>query len=355
MRNVPKLLYIVEAMGGGIFTYIVTLANGLCDKYDITVAYGIRSETPENIEDYFDDRVNLVKVKNFQRAVRFGKDRAATKELKELVKELKPDIVHLHSSKAGAIGRLFLKSSKYKMFYTPHGYSFLMEDIRPIRKRVYYAIEKFCAKDHCITVACGKGEWESSLSLDENAVYISNGVDTKLIDKSTYKSVPKENHQFTVFTVGRMDFQKNPRMFNNIAELLPDVKFVWIGEGELRRQITSKNIETTGWLPRAKALEIAANQDVFVLPSRWEGLPLSLLEAMYMKKPCIVSDVIGNRDIVHDGVTGYICNTPEEFAEKIEEIRNKDNSEIIENAYEEIINHYNDEWLTHRYAELYSE
>ena len=54
-------------------------------------------------------------------------------------------------------------------------------------------------------------------------------------------------HPFTVYTLGRICYQKNPTLFNEIAEALPDVKFIWIGDGELREQLTSKNIEITGW------------------------------------------------------------------------------------------------------------
>ena len=76
------------------------------------------------------------------------------------------------------------------------------------------------------------------------------------------------------------------------------VKFVWIGDGELRDQLTSENIEITGWADRSTAIRYAVNADVFLLPSRWEGLPISLLESMYMKKACVVSNVIGNRDVI---------------------------------------------------------
>lgn len=100
---------------------------------------------------------------------------------------------------------------------------------------------------------------------------------------------------------------------------------------------------------------MAKNNDVFILPSRWEGLPISLLEAMYMKKPCIVSNVVGNRDIVQNGVTGYICNTAEEFADAIRRIKDNPDSHIFENAYTEIIEHYNSNWLCDRYRELYNE
>ena len=355
MSQKKKILYIVEAMGGGIFTYLVALANGLCDEFDFTIAYGIRQQTPKNFADYFDDRVKLVEVENFTRQVRPHKDFKAYKELKNIIKEEQPDIVHLHSSKAGAIGRLMLSKGDYKMLYTPHGYSFLMQNTGAIRTKVYRLVEKICGRKDCMTVACGRGEWQESIPVSKSSTFISNGVDTQLIDEVLSDYHNKEDNEFTVYTVGRIGFQKNPTLFNEIAELLPNVKFLWIGQGELDKKLISPNITVTGWTTREKVFETASDCDVFILPSRWEGLPLALLEAMYMKKPCIVSNVVGNRDIIQNDVTGYICDTAEEFAEIIKSIQEDEKEEIIENAYNSIIEHYNKDWVCERYRDLYLE
>lgn len=83
--------------------------------------------------------------------------------------------------------------------------------------------------------------------------------------------------------------------------MLPEINFIWIGEGELKTELTSPNITITGWIKREEALRIIRNVDFFILPSLWEGLPISLLEAMYLRKICLVSDVIGNRDVIKMG------------------------------------------------------
>lgn len=97
MKEKRKILHVVEAMGGGVFTYLVELANGMCEDFDVTIALGIRSETPENYESYFDERVSLVQVENFTRGLNPVKDLRACIELKKIVKDVKPDIIHLHS------------------------------------------------------------------------------------------------------------------------------------------------------------------------------------------------------------------------------------------------------------------
>ncbi len=349
-----KILYLVEAMGGGVVTYIETLANGLSDDFEFTIAYGKRNQTPEDLESHFDERVNLVEIQHFTRPVHPIKDFLSYKELKKVIKEVEPDIVHLHSSKAGALGRLFLKSKKYKMIYTPHGYSFLMQDAKFFMRKAYHLVEKICGRKKCLTVACGKGEWEESLKVCKESTFISNGVDTKQIDE-ILKNEEKKDDKFRVYTVGRVEFQKNPELFNEIAELLPSIEFVWIGQGELEKKLTSPNITVTGWMSREEVFKSANQCDVFILPSRWEGLPLALLEAMYMKKCCIVSDVVGNRDIVNNGVNGYICETAVEFAEVIKHLEIIIDNKIVNNAYDLIVEHYNDGWLCDRYRDLYLE
>lgn len=77
-----KILFIVEAMGGGVFTYIVDLANELVKTYDMYVAYAVRRQTPDNYRDYFDKRISLIEVKNFGRSISPTKDIKAFLRLK---------------------------------------------------------------------------------------------------------------------------------------------------------------------------------------------------------------------------------------------------------------------------------
>lgn len=67
MKEKKKVLHIAEAMGGGVFTYLVELANGMCEDCEVTIAFGMRSETPKNYEEYFDKKVSLIKVNHFTR------------------------------------------------------------------------------------------------------------------------------------------------------------------------------------------------------------------------------------------------------------------------------------------------
>ena len=93
--------------------------------------------------------------------------------------------------------------------------------------------------------------------------------------------------------------------------------------------------------------------DAFLLTSLWEGLPISLLEAMYMKKICIVSNVIGNRDVIHSNKNGYVCNVIDEYVQAIREIKDEDVTVLVENAYQEILNSYNTKIMAEHYKKIY--
>lgn len=351
MGEKKKILYIVEAMGGGIFSYIVDLSNELINYYDIHIAYAVRKQTPQNYMDYFDKRINLIKVENFCRSINPIKDIKAMLELKQIEKKIKPDIIHLHSSKAGAIGRIAF-NGKIPMFYTPHGYSFLMENCNAIKRILFKSIEYICAKRKCVTISCSAGEHLETLKLTKKAVYVNNGININELQKNIDKT-EKINHPFTVFTLGRICYQKDPTLFNEIAKQLSDIRFIWIGDGELRNELNSSNIEVTGWVDRMKAIKYAVNADVFILPSRWEGLPISLLEAMYMKKICIVSNVIGNRDVIINNYNGFICLNADDFIKKIKTVRINDFDSVVENAHNEILKKYNTQIMASEYKDIY--
>ena len=82
-----KILYIVEAMGGGVFTYIVDLANELVNEYDIFIAYATRSQIPPDYKSYFDIRIHLIEVKSFGREINLIKEIKALKEIKKKLKK----------------------------------------------------------------------------------------------------------------------------------------------------------------------------------------------------------------------------------------------------------------------------
>ncbi|WP_125605038.1 glycosyltransferase [Lapidilactobacillus bayanensis] len=353
-----KIMFVVEAFGGGIFTYIQELSNSLIDEFDITIVYSIRRQTPTNFKNLFDNRVKFIYLKEFTRTISPINDIRAFFRLRRINGLERPDIIHLHSSKAGVIGRWAFDDKEQTLFYTPHGYSFLMSNQSKFKRLLFKYIEIISAKRKCVTIACSLGEYKESRAINKQSVYINNGVDTEQIDgdilhlKATNKHVDRR----TIFTIGRISYQKNPDLFNKIALCLPQYKFIWIGDGELRSSLTADNIEVTGWQSRHQVLEIANQSNIFILTSRWEGLPMSLLEAMYLRKVCIVSDVIGNHDVIISGQNGFVCKSSDEFVNDIlQQIGVNNSNAITETAHEDVVKSYSLDVMSNKYRELYSD
>lgn len=303
-----KILHVVESFGSGVFSFLVDLVNNTDEEFDITIAYGKRAETLENFKEYFSDRVSFIEVKNFTRSIDFIKDIKAFFEVKRIIKEKNPDVIHLHSSKAGFIGRFAGNGKKVKMLYNPHGFSFLMKDSSKLKRLFYWLLEKIGGLRRCIVVGCSQGEYEEALKLTKNVICINNGINIEKLNEITKRFIKKEIDfdNLSFCTSGRIGYQKNPKLFNEIAKNFPKNQFTWIGDGELKNELTSSNIKVTGWKKREEVLEIVNNHDVFVLTSLWEGLPISLLEAICLRKMCVVTNCIGNNNVIRNNVNGLL-------------------------------------------------
>ncbi|MBR1812208.1 MAG: glycosyltransferase [Lachnospiraceae bacterium] len=369
-----RLLMVSEAMGGGVFTYLVELSNHLADRYEIMLAYGVRIETPSNFKEYFDSRIQWRYIENFVRPISPFKDWKAMCEIRRVAEEFQPDIIHLHSSKAGVLGRIAFWNRKVRLFYTPHAYSFLMDNYGPVKKQLFRGIEWLCARSHCVTISCSFGEHEETLKLTKRAVFVHNGIDPeelerivgteedagktnapeKLIEAEKKPIGQSENHKPVIYTVGRLCYQKNPALFNRIAEQFPDVTFVWVGDGSRRELLKSPNIHISGWLTREEAIRTAEPYPVFLLTSLWEGLPVSLLEAMARKKVCIVSNVIGNRDVIRDGENGFLCTDFEDYIKAIQKALADPCEALREQACRDVERQYNIQHMAETYDRIYS-
>ncbi len=347
------MLMVVEAFGGGVLTYLEELSKSLSSNFDIYIAYGRRKQTPTDFKRHFGEQIHFIEVSHFQRAISLKEDVLALFELRQIVKQTNPDIIHLHSSKAGIIGRWGLNGNKRPLFYTPHGYSFLMEDASKLKRFVYWAIEKVSAFRNCTTIGCSAGEYAVAKRLNKNAELISNGVDTLEINKIMRSQGKSTTEEKSVVTLGRISAQKNPHMFNKIAERMPECNFIWIGDGELRGELTASNISITGWIEREKAVAILSTAAAFVLPSLWEGLPISLLEAMYLRRLCIVSNVVGNRDVIQNNINGFVCESTDDYINAIRIATKSEGRQLASQAHNDILEKYNTIKMSNEYRQIY--
>lgn len=349
-----RVLMVCESFGGGVFAYVSQLCNDMVKDFDVYLAYSVRPQTPRNYKNFLDPRVHLIKINNFNISVNIYKDIKVVRELRSIKKEVKPDIIHLHSSIAGGIGRLAFNKDN-NVIYTPHGYAFIL--MNPgIKAKFYKIFEKILGKrSNSITLTCSKSEDKISSTLTKRHTYIETGINLKKLSESLDKLKSWDNEgKFTVYTLGRITGQKQPKIFNEIAKLVPQANFLWIGDGEDRNLLTASNIKITGWKSRSEALSIAKGANAYILCSRGKAIAESLMENMYIKKPSLVSNVMGNVSVINNGVNGYICNTPEEYAHHIREIMKRVPVDLIENAYSDVLNIYNSENMKKKYISFYN-
>lgn len=348
-----KVLHIVEAFGGGVFTFLVDLANATCDEYEVVLACSIRPQTPMDYKSYFNKKVRIIELQSGTRDISLLEDLKSFIEIKRLIKNEKPDIVHLHSSKSGFLGRMACNEKKMKVLYNPHGFSFLKQDESNIKKSIYKGLEYIAAKKCGSIIAVSKGEYEEALKLSRKSYLINNGIDITTLPKLEEKKIDINN--LKICTIGRISYQKNPAMFNEIAKRLPNIKFTWIGKGEMEDILDSSNITITGWMNKNEAVKIMNDSDIFILTSLWEGLPIALLEAMYYKKLCIVTNCIGNRDVIVNDENGFIANNVNEFSDILYKVlKNEiDIEKVKKNAFNNIMEKYNFNLVAKKYSKLY--
>ena len=349
-----KIMHVAEPFATGVLSFLVDLTRQQVEEYEVYILYGLRPLTPDNVSNLFDKRVHLIKIDSFKGAIGTVFNFKAYRDVRRWYKKIDPDIVHFHSSASGFVGRWALPCKKLSAFYTPHGYSFLMRNGTKFKRFLFWLIEYFSAKRSAVTIACSEGEYKEAMKLSKRSTYVNNGINTKNL-KSFVRSISKIQHPIKICTSGRILYQKNPKLFNEIARLLPEAQFIWIGEGELESELTSPNICVTGWIKREEALNIIKDVDFFILPSLWEGLPISLLEAMYLKKICLVSDVIGNRDVIKNGINGLICHSANEYADLIRSIVDGKVEGVLlaEHASNDIEEDYNIDLMAQKYDEIY--
>ena len=351
-----KILMVCEAFGGGVFTYVSQLCNDMVDDFEVYLAYSIRPQTPENYKDFLDKRVHLIEVKNFssKSLINIANDMKVIKELRLIENKVQPDIIHLHSSVAGGIGRLAFKGKNNTVVYTPHGYAHILMG-SGAKCKMYGIMESILGKlSNAITLTCCESEDEVAKGLTKRTAYIETGVNLADLSASLDGIEPIKNEKFTVFTLGRACVQKQPQLFNQIAELVPEARFIWIGNGELENELTAPNMEVTGWKPRKEALAMAKGADAFILCSLGEAIAMSLIENMYIKKLILVSNVMGNKSVIHDGVNGYVCDKAEDYAKRIKSAMKKFPSELPERAYQEVLEIYNTEVMKKKYIKFYN-
>jgi glycosyltransferase involved in cell wall biosynthesis len=326
-----RIVHVVEPFASGIAVFVRSLVENLNDDLHIIV-HGEREYVMKSAEvkQYFPKgNTRFIRWKSAQREISIRKDTVAFMELYSILKRLKKqthiDAVHLHSSKSGFLGRLACKLARIKtVVYTPNGAPFLVGKNRWINY-IYKQLERLGSIFGGQVVCCSPSECEAYQALGIDAMNINNGVAMASLSPVQSIQGQAKSDKFRIVTSGRIVNQKNPSLFNAIAAYFEEFggfEFLWIGDGDARDQLTAKNIKVTGWLPARDTRELIANSQVYLSTAHFEGLPFAVLEALVLKKPVLLSDCIGNRDIVHNGLNGDLFRSEEEAILKILQYHN---------------------------------
>ena len=234
--------------------------------------------------------------------------------LASLLRRWNPDIVHSHGSRAGFLGRLVAgRRFVGRAFHSPHCISLMHLNFSRVEHNLFRAMERF-ANTVCPAVYIACSEPERAVIAHEIRApvrLLENALEEGLEDEYRRHSAIRADVRWVVCCARIADL-KDPALFADICravkEARPEIEFMWIGDGDRRqrRMLERAGALVTGWMPREDALRHVAESCVYLSTSIWEGMPVSVLEAMMLQVPVLCRRAGWSEAIVRDGVTGRL-------------------------------------------------
>lgn len=281
---------------------------------------------------------------DIEREISPFKDLKTLFALISLFRKRKYLIVNTHTPKAGILGPLAAKLAGVPVvIHTVHG--FLFHDKTPLPGALlYWSVEKFTALFSDYLFFQSREDTENAVRYrickKDKIFYIGNGINLKRFDPETLSKerTAKRNElglsagDIVVGTVGRLVYEKGFKEFFEVIRILLDkvenIKFIIIGPEEKKQKDAIRpediaELRKTGKVfflgMRDDLPELYSLMDLFVLLTHREGIPRALMEASAMQVPCIATDIRGCREVIKDGVTGFLVpvKDPAAAAEKI--------------------------------------
>ncbi|NRO22552.1 glycosyltransferase family 4 protein [Lactobacillus helveticus] len=315
-----KVLYVVEPAIGGVERYVETLLK-YTDHNQVENILICSQNYDEAKMKKIADKVILIRMKH---EINAYADFKAIRAIHHYIKQIKPDIIYAHSSKAGALARIADLGIKNKVIYNPHGWAFNMQQSTK-KKEMYKWVEKisahFCDKIVCISDAEKESALREKICKPSKLQVIYNGIDLEAIKNTIPKTRAELNipeDAFVVGMVGRLSKQKAPDVFVKAASLIkekiPNAYFLMVGDGELRDQVEEmihkfdldSSFLITGWVDNPTSYMKIMN--VGCLLSRWEGFGLVLPEYMACGVPIVATDVDAIPNIIKNGKNGILVD-----------------------------------------------
>lgn len=281
---------------------------------------------------YCDHYINI----EFSRNPISNQNLAAYKQLKNLIDTENFSIIHCHTPVGGVLARLAARNARKqgtKVIYTAHGFHFYTG--APLQNwLIYYPVERFCAHYTDTLITINQEDYNRAKKFACKDIRLVNGVgiDLKKIQScKTDRNAMREQlgipeNAFVILSVGELIKRKNHQMLIKIMNKLKDDNIYCLicGSGrdfdELKELIhqskLDKQVKLLGF--RNDVIALYETSDLFVFPSLQEGLPVAVMEAMACGKPCIVSDIRGNHDLIQNEKGGYLVQqNVEEYEQRI--------------------------------------
>jgi glycosyltransferase involved in cell wall biosynthesis len=319
-----KVLHIISHLElGGAQKVALSLIKGLNSQF--FEVYFISSPSGTLLHTLGDMAgINIELIPSLKRGFNPVDDLVALIKLYRYIKRNKFDVVHTHCPKAGILGRWAAKLAGVPaVVHTVHGYPFYPGQ-NLILKNVYIFLESITSRiTHKLIAVCEsdiKKGFLAGIGCREKYILIREGIEVNKDELSKHIITKNElgfpESSFLIGMVSCLKAQKSPLDFVKAAALIkeeiPGVYFVLVGDGPLRRKVEQlrrrlglkDNFLVLGW--REDVMDIIPLFDAVVLTSLWEGLPISLLEAVYFGKPIVATNVDGIKELIRDGENGFL-------------------------------------------------
>lgn len=322
MRKINLLYVITKLELGGAQKQLLSLIRRLDkEKFNLflfTAQDGLLVKDALGING-----LTIIRSKCLERKINPLKDLLALIEIHRFIKSNNIDIVHTHSSKAGILGRCAARFARVNfIIHTVHGWSF--NDYQPnFIRHIFIGLERLSARlSHKLIVVSYYDKQKgliNRIGREDKYIVIRYGIDCAEFfkrDQKIKEELGIDNTDLVVTMISCLKPQKSPQDFIKLAFLVnriqPDIKFLLVGDGVLRKKIekliSEFNLQSevilTGW--RRDVYRILSATDVFVLTSLWEGLPIAALEASASSIPAIATHTGGIAEVIIDGKTGFL-------------------------------------------------
>lgn len=308
-RQRPRILQIVtKADLGGAQVHVLDLLRGFQDDFEMVLATGEEGYCTEQARSL---GVECHILPALVQRIDPISDLKALAQSVRLIRKIRPDLVHCHTTKAGLIGRLAAGVARVPAVFTAHTWCFSEGTSlawRALGRPAETLGALFSKKIIAVSEANRTAAIAKKIAPTDKFITVHNGgADT------THRAKPGSGNPPRIMMVARFAAQKNQTLLvETAAKLKRPLVLTFIGDGPLRAQAEQAaaacpahiKVEFLG--QRQDIPELLAQADLFVLSTNWEGFPISILEAMRAGLPVISTDVNGVREAVDDGQTGLL-------------------------------------------------